>query len=97
MKTSISHFLVPLMLALAIGLAGSGTAQAQACIDNSAQIQALISEGRIKSQYDAVAAAGYNAGQILNYRLCDNGGRYVWIVGVLSDDGTAQNLTLSAE
>lgn len=97
MKTSIAHFLAPLMLALAIGLAGAGHANAQACIDSSAQIQAMISEGRIKSQYDAVAAAGYDAGQILNYRLCEDNGRYVWIVGVLSNDGTAQNLTLSAQ
>jgi hypothetical protein len=97
MKTSISHILAPLMLALAVGLAGTGTAVAQTCIDSSAEIQAMISEGRIISQYDAVAAAGYDAGQILNFRLCEDGGRYFWIVGVLSDDGAAQNLTLSAQ
>lgn len=97
MKTLILKFLAPIAVALALGLAGSGAAQAQSCIDSSAEIQALISEGRIMSQYDAVAAAGYSADQILNFRLCDDGGRYVWIVGILSADGTAQNLTVSAE
>ena len=97
MKTLILKFLAPIAVALALGLAGSCAAQAQSCIDSSAEIQALISEGRIMSQYDAVAAAGYSADQILNFRLCDDGGRYVWIVGILSADGTAQNLTVSAE
>ncbi|KKC33714.1 hypothetical protein [Devosia psychrophila] len=97
MKTLILKILAPAALAVGIGLAGSGAAQAQSCIDSSAEIQALISDGRIMSQYDAVAAAGYSADQILNFRLCDDGGRYVWIVGILSADGTAQNLTISAE
>ncbi|MDB5614091.1 MAG: hypothetical protein JWQ22_1744 [Devosia sp.] len=97
MKTLILKILAPIAVAMALGLAGSGAAQAQACIDSSAEIQALISEGRIMSQYDAVAAAGYSADQILNFRLCDDGGRYVWIVGILSADGTAQNLTISAQ
>lgn len=97
MKTLISNLLVPLVIALAMGLAGSSAAFAQACIDNSTEIQALISSGTIVSQYDAVAAAGYSADQILNFRLCEDGGGYVWIVGILSADGTAQNLTISAQ
>lgn len=97
MKTLSLKFLAPIAVALALGLSGTGGARAQACIDSSAEIQALISEGRIMSQYDAVAAAGYSVEEILNYRLCQDGGRYVWIVGVLSADGTAQNLTISAE
>src|SRR5690606_38439527 len=97
MKTLILKFLVPIAVALAMGLAGSGAAQAQSCIDSSAEIQALISSGTIISQYDAVASAGYSADQILNFRLCEDGGSYVWIVGVLSADGTAQNLTISAQ
>lgn len=97
MKHLSLKFLAPVAVALALGLSGTGVSQAQACIDNSAEIQALISDGRIMSQYEAVAAAGYSAEEILNYRLCQDGGRYVWIVGVLSADGTAQNLTISAE
>lgn len=84
-------------MVLGLCLPGAGGAMAQACIDSSAEIQALISEGRIISQYEAVASAGYSADQILNFRLCEQGGRYVWIIGVLSADGTAQNLTISAE
>ena len=97
MKTFSLKLLGPIAVALALGVSGTGVAHAQACIDSSAEIQALISEGRIMSQYDAVAAAGYSVDEILNYRLCQDGGRYVWIVGVLSADGTAQNLTISAE
>ncbi len=97
MKTLTLRFLAPIVVALVLGLAGSGAAQAQACIDNSAEIQALISSGTIISQYEAVASAGYSADQILNFRLCQDGGGYVWIVGVLSADGTAQNLTISAQ
>ena len=97
MKTFPLKSLAPLTLALMLGLAGSGGVMAQACIDNSAEIQALINEGRIMSQYDAVASAGYSADQILNFRLCEDGGGYVWIVGVLSADGTAQNITVSAQ
>jgi hypothetical protein len=97
MKTFTLKFLAPIAIALAMGLVGSSSAQAQACIDNSAEIQALISSGTIISQYDAVAAAGYSADQILYYRLCRDGSGYVWIVGVLSADGTAQNLPISAQ
>jgi len=97
MKTVTLKTLAPIALALMLGLASAGTAQAQACIDSSAEIQALISSGQIMSQYDAVASAGYSADQILNFRLCDQGGRYVWIIGVLSADGTAQNLTINAQ
>lgn len=97
MKTLTLRFLAPIAMALALALAGTGMAAAQSCIDNSAEIQALISSGTIISQYDAVASAGYSADQILNYRLCQDGGGYVWIVGILSADGTAQNLTISAQ
>lgn len=97
MKTVTLKTLAPIALALMLGLASAGAAQAQACIDSSAEIQALISSGQIMSQYDAVASAGYSADQILNFRLCDQGGRYVWIIGVLSADGTAQNLTINAQ
>lgn len=96
MKTLTLTSLAPIAMALLLGLATT-PAQAQACIDSSAEIQALISSGQIISQYDAVASAGYSADQILNFRLCDQGGRYVWIIGVLSADGTAQNLTISAQ
>lgn len=97
MKRMFLRMLAPLGMALVVAFGSAGGAAAQPCIDSSAEIQALISEGRIMSQYEAVAAAGYSADQILNFRLCEEGGRYVWIVGILSADGTAQNLTISAQ
>lgn len=97
MKTLISRFVASIVVAVMIGLAATGSASAQACIDSSAEIQALINEGRIISQYDALAQAGYSDDQLLNYRLCDQGGQYVWVLGVVSSDGTAQNLTVSAQ
>lgn len=97
METYFVKLFAPIVVALAMAFAGTGGAVAQACIDNSTEIQALISSGTVISQYDAVASAGYSADQILNYRLCEDGGGYVWIVGILSADGTAQNLTISAQ
>lgn len=97
MKTFAPKVSASIALALALSLAGIGATQSQACTDNPTEIQNLISQGTIISQYDAVAAAGYDADKLLNYQLCEDGGRYVWIVGVLSADGTAQNLTVSAQ
>ncbi len=48
---------------------------------------------------DAVLAANGVDGsaEILNVQVCDEGGRLVYIIGVLTADGQAQNLTLSAQ
>ena len=97
MKTLTSKIIAPMMVALALGLASTGFAAAQTCIDSSSEVQALINQGVIMSQYDALAAAGYSGDQLLNFRLCEQNGRYVWILGVMSSDGTAQNLTVSAQ
>lgn len=84
-------------LALALALGGVGAANAQVCTENPAEIQTLISQGTIISQYDAVAAAGYSVDDVLTYRLCEEGGRYFWVIGLLSADGSAQSLTVSAQ
>lgn len=97
MNTQIRTFFTTAALALVLALSGTGGASAQACIENSVEIQALISEGQVVSLYDVMAAAGYGEAQVLNFRLCDEGGQYVWIIGVLNADGTAENLTLSAQ
>lgn len=96
MNTPIPTFLASLAMAAVMALSGTAVATAQSCIDNSVEIQALIDQGAVVSLYDAMASAGYGDNQVLNYRLCDEGGGYVWIIGVLSADGTAQNLTISA-
>ena len=97
MKTSISKLLAPIAVALAFGLAGTGLAHAQACWDNR-QIQEAVSSGQIMSLADVLASAGIDgSAEILNVQVCDEGGRLVYIIGVLTPSGEAQNLVLSAQ
>lgn len=86
-----------LALALALALAGTGSTQAQACLDKQ-QIQEAVSSGQIMSLDAVLAQAGIPSdSEILNVQVCDEGGRLVYVIGVLSPDGQAQNLTLSAQ
>ena len=88
---------IALALAVALALAGTGQTQAQACLDKR-QIQEAVSSGQILS-LDAVleSAGGDPNAEILNVQVCDEGGRLVYVIGVLSPNGQAQNLTLSAQ
>lgn len=86
-----------LALALALAVAGTGASQAQACLDKQ-QIQEAVSSGEILSLNAVLASAGIAAdSEILNVQVCDEGGRLVYVIGVLSPDGQAENLTLSAQ
>lgn len=86
-----------LALALALAIAGTGTSQAQACLDKR-EIQEAVSSGQIMSLDAVLAQAGTAAdNEILNVQVCDEGGRLVYVIGVLSPDGQAENLTLSAQ
>jgi len=88
---------IALALALALALAGTGQAQAQACLDKR-QIQEAVSSGQILSLDAVLAQAGVDPNsEILNVDVCDEGGSLVYVIGVLSADGQAQNLTLSAQ
>ncbi|MBJ3785172.1 PepSY domain-containing protein [Devosia sediminis] len=88
---------VALALALALSFAGTGSAQAQACLDKR-QIQEAVSSGQILSLDAVLAQAGVDPNaEILNVQVCDEGGALVYVIGVLSTDGQAQNLTLSAQ
>jgi hypothetical protein len=88
---------IALALALAIALASTTTASAQACLDRR-EIQEAVSSGRIMSLDAVLASAGVGGdAEILNVQVCDEGGRLVYIIGVLSPDGEAQNLVLSAQ
>lgn len=88
---------VALALALVLGFAGTGGAQAQACLDKR-QIQEAVSSGQILSLDVVLAQAGVDPNaEILNVQVCDEGGALVYVIGVLSMDGQAQNLTLSAQ
>jgi len=88
---------IALALALALALATTGSSQAQACLDKR-QIQEAVSSGQIMSLDAVLAQAGVDSSSdILNVDVCDEGGRLVYVIGVLSSDGQAQNLTLDAQ
>ncbi|MCW5721961.1 MAG: hypothetical protein KIS86_12545 [Devosia sp.] len=86
-----------LALALALAFAGTGGAQAQACLDKR-QIQEAVASGQIMSLDAVLKAAGVDpSAEILNVQVCDQGGALVYVIGVLSADGQAQNLVLRAQ
>jgi len=97
-KTTVS-FVLATALALAMTLSGTGAANAQngACLDKR-QIQEAVSSGEILSLDAVLAQAGIDSSQsILSVEVCDQGGRLVYIIGVLSPAGEAENLVLSAQ
>ena len=97
MKTLTSKFLASIALALAVGLASTGAANAQACLDKR-QIQDAVSSGQIMSLDAVLASAGVDgSAEILSVQVCDEGGGLVYIIGVLTPEGEAQNLVLSAQ
>lgn len=97
MKTLTSKLLASIALALAVGLAAISPAQAQACLDKR-QIQEAVSSGQIKSLDAVLASAGIDRNaDILSVQVCDEGGRLVYIIGVLAPSGEAQNMVLSAQ
>jgi uncharacterized membrane protein YkoI len=92
---------IALAIALALAMTAGGTtaasAQQGACLDKR-QIQEAVSSGEILSLDAVLANAGIDSSQsILSVEVCDEGGRLVYIVGVLSPSGEAENLVLSAQ
>ena len=62
------------------------------------QIQEAVSSGQIMSLDAVLAQAGIGGdSEVLNVQVCDQGGRLVYIIGVLGPTGEAQNLTLDAQ
>ncbi len=97
MKTLTLKILAPIAVALAVGLAGAAPASAQACLDKR-QIQEAVSSGQIQSLAAALAAAGVDSrAEILNVQVCDQGGRLVYVIGVLSASGQAENIVVDAQ
>mgnify|MGYP007050316302 FL=1 len=97
MKTLTLKFLAWIGIALAMGLAATGGASAQACLDKR-QIQDAVSSGQIMSLDAVLASAGIGgSAEILSVQVCDEGGRLVYIIGVLTPEGEAQNLVLNAQ
>ncbi|MGV8855323.1 MAG: hypothetical protein ACOH2L_11810 [Devosia sp.] len=96
MKTLFAKLLVPIALALTLSLAVGGAAHA-ACLDNR-QIQDAVSSGQIMSLASVLAANGIDgSAKILNVAVCDEGGRLVYHIGLLTPSGEAQNLVLDAQ
>jgi hypothetical protein len=86
-----------LALAVVLALAWAGPASAQACLDKR-EIQEAVSSGQIMSLNAVLASAGVDRNaEILSVQVCDQGGRLVYVIGVLSPDGAAQNLVVSAQ
>jgi hypothetical protein len=91
--------LVVFAAALALALTGAGTlpASAQGCLGNR-EIQEAVSSGQIKSLDQVLREAGIDSSQsVLSVQVCDQGGGLVYIIGVLSPSGEAQNLVLNAQ
>ncbi len=57
-----------------------------------------MTTGEIMSLDAVLASAGVDpSAEILNVQVCDEGGQLVYVIGVLTADGQAQNLVLSAQ
>ena len=88
---------IALALALALALVSTAPASAQACLDKR-QIQEAVSSGQIMSLDAVLASAGVGGNvDVLSVQVCEQGGRLVYIIGVLSPNGDAQNLVLNAQ
>ena len=97
MKTHTRTLFASVGLALALGLAAIGPANAQACLDNR-QIQEAVASGQIMSLADVLASAGIDSDtKVLSVQVCDDGGRLVYHIGILTPSGEAQNLILGAQ
>ena len=96
MKILIHKAIAPLVLSLTLAATTMAAAQAE-CFDKR-QIQEAVSSGQIMSLDAVLASAGIDgSAEILNVQVCDEGGRLVYIIGVLSSYGEAQNLVLNAQ
>ena len=97
MKTTAPKPSAVAAIALALALAGTGSTQAQSCLGRQ-EIQEAVTSGRIMSLDAVLASAGVDpSAEILNVQVCDQGGQLVYIIGVLTADGQAQNLVLNAQ
>jgi len=94
MKILTPKLLTPAVLAISLAFVGVASA---ACLDKT-QTNEAVSSGQVKSLATVLAEAGIDgSATVTNAEVCDGGGGLVWNVGVVTQDGTAQNLTLSAQ
>lgn len=86
-----------LLASLAVPL-GAGSASAQdGCWDNAA-IQSALAAGQIRPVADVLAREGIPpTTQVLNVKVCNQGGGPVYVLAVLEPSGEARNLTVRAQ
>lgn len=98
MKKALVSRIASLVLGLSLSLPlGIAPAMAQdGCWDN-AGIQAALAEGRIQPVAAVLAREGIDPStEVLNVRVCEQGGGLVYVLAVLEASGEARNLTLDA-
>ena len=94
--TNLFGKLAILLLAALFACALSGAAAA-ACLDNR-QIQEAVASGEIMSLAAVLASAGVDSdSDILSVEVCEQGGRLVYVIGVLTPSGEAETLELGAQ
>lgn len=85
-----------LALSLSLPLGAMPVAAQEACWDNST-IQSALAEGRIQPVAAVLSREGIDPStEVLNVKVCEQGGAPVYVLAVLETSGQARNLTLSA-
>ena len=91
-----SRIVAGLLVAAALAVAGSPVAHAGGCLSDSQARQAVASGQALSlASFLGALAVKTGGGQPAGARLCDGGGRLVWIVVVLTGGGQ-QTVTIDA-
>lgn len=99
MKTNILSRLIAVFLiaGAALPFGALPAAAQQVCWDN-ARIQAAVSQGQIQPVSAVLAREGIpGSTQVLSVKVCEDGGRIVYVLAILEASGQARNLTVGAQ
>jgi hypothetical protein len=93
----LKRIVAGLLVAAALTLAGSPAAQAAGCLSDG-QTRQAVANGQALSLNTFLGAilAAVGGGQPAGARLCDGGGRLVWMVQVLTGGGQQQTVYCDA-
>ncbi len=85
-----------IIAALTLATASPAAAQEGQCLSR-AQTQNLVNSGQILTLDDVLRYAGIGpSDQVLSVSVCEQGGTYYYVIGVIDAYGSAKNLTLNA-
>ena len=86
------------LLALAVALAGAGATGAAADCLSPNQARSAAQQGQVMPLYGLIGSIkAATGGEILPpAQLCQNGGRYVYVVNVLQPNGQVKKITVDA-